>query len=311
MEERLHRRVIGQDEAIVAVANAIRRARAGLQDPNRPLGSFIFLGPTGVGKTELARALAEFLFDDEQAMTRIDMSEYQEKHTVSRLLGAPPGYVGYEEAGQLTEAVRRRPYAVVLFDEIEKAHPEVLNVLLQLLDDGRLTDGKGRTVDFKNTVVIMTSNLGSQYLFETMGRAEGLGQGAPAIDEGTRRQVMDTLRAHFRPEFLNRIDEIIFFHPLGREHMKRIIEIQVNALMKRLAERKINVQLTEAAKDELVREGYDPTYGARPLKRTIQRRVLDPLAIRVLEGDFREGDTVLVDAGPDGLRFEKHEPVRA
>jgi len=305
MEERLHQRVIGQDEAINAVSNAIRRARAGLQDPNRPLGSFMFLGPTGVGKTELARALAEFLFDDEQAMVRIDMSEYQEKHTVSRMLGAPPGYVGYEEAGQLTEAVRRRPYAVVLFDEIEKAHPEVLNVLLQLLDDGRLTDGKGRTVDFKNTVVIMTSNLGSAFITErTM--AEG-----GAIDEGTRRQVMDALREHFRPEFLNRIDDIIFFHALSREHMKRIIDIQVAGLVKRLEERKIHVTLTEAAKDRLVQEGYDPSYGARPLKRTIQRRVLDPLALRVLEGDFLEGDTIIVDASGDQLTFDKQEAVRA
>jgi ATP-dependent Clp protease ATP-binding subunit ClpB len=304
MEERLHQRVVGQDEAINAVSNAIRRARAGLQDPNRPLGSFLFLGPTGVGKTELARALAEFLFDSDQAMIRIDMSEYQEKHTVSRLIGAPPGYVGYEEAGQLTEAVRRRPYSVVLFDEVEKAHPEVLNVLLQLLDDGRLTDGKGRTVDFKNTVVIMTSNLGSQYLAD-----QSIETGV--IAESTRRHVMEALRAHFRPEFLNRIDEIIFFHPLGREHMKRIIEIQVAGLVKRLAERKIDVQLTEAAKDLLVREGYDPAYGARPLRRTIQRRVLDPLALRVLEGDFTEGDTVVVDAEGDRIRFEKKEPVRA
>ena len=298
MEERLHQRVIGQDEAIVAVSNAIRRARAGLQDPNRPLGSFMFLGPTGVGKTELARALAEFLFDDEQAMVRIDMSEYQEKHTVSRMIGAPPGYVGYEEAGQLTEAVRRRPYAVVLLDEIEKAHPEVLNVLLQLLDDGRLTDGKGRTVDFKNTVVIMTSNLGSQHLIED-------------LTEGSRRKVMDALRDHFRPEFLNRVDEIIFFHPLGREHMKRIIDIQVAGLVKRLEERKIHVTLTDAAKEQLVLEGYDPNYGARPLKRTIQRRVLDPLALRVLEGDFLEGDTVTVDGTPGGLVFEKQNVVKA
>jgi ATP-dependent Clp protease ATP-binding subunit ClpB len=305
MEERLHQRVIGQDEAIGAVSNAIRRARAGLQDPNRPLGSFLFLGPTGVGKTELARALAEFLFDDEQAMVRIDMSEYQEKHTVSRMIGAPPGYVGYEEAGQLTEAVRRRPYSVVLFDEVEKAHPEVLNVLLQLLDDGRLTDGKGRTVDFKNTVVIMTSNLGSQFISERASADTG------AIDEGTRRQVMDALRAHFRPEFLNRIDEVIFFHALDREHMKRIIDIQVAGLMKRLEERKIHVDLTDAAKEQLVREGYDPSYGARPLKRTIQRRVLDPLALRVLEGNFTEGDTVVVDAGPDGLLFEKRQAVGA
>ena len=303
MEDRLHKRVIGQDEAIKAVSNAIRRARAGLQDPNRPLGTFMFLGPTGVGKTELARALAEFMFDDEQAMIRIDMSEYQEKHTVSRMIGAPPGYVGYDEAGQLTEAVRRRPYAVVLFDEIEKAHPEVLNVLLQLLDDGRLTDGKGRTVDFKNTVVIMTSNLGSSFITErTM--AEG-----GTVDDGTRRQVMDALRDHFRPEFLNRIDEIIFFHALGREHMKRIIDIQIAGLTKRLEERKIHVSLTEAAKEQLVREGYDPAYGARPLKRSIQRRVLDPLALRVLEGDFLEGDTVAVDAGTDGLTFTKQEPA--
>jgi ATP-dependent Clp protease ATP-binding subunit ClpB len=295
MEERLHKRVVGQDEAITAVSNAMRRARAGLQDPNRPLGSFIFLGPTGVGKTELARALAEFLFDDEQAMIRIDMSEYQEKHTVSRMIGAPPGYVGYDEAGQLTEAVRRRPYSVVLFDEIEKAHPEVLNVLLQLLDDGRLTDGKGRTVDFKNVVVIMTSNLGSQFIAENTGE----------LNEGIRRQVMDALRQHFRPEFLNRVDEIIFFHALNLEHMKEIIDIQIHGLLKRLEERKIHVELTDAAKRFIVSEGYDPMYGARPLKRTIQRRVLDPLALRVLEGDFREGDRVLVDVGTDALTFEK------
>jgi ATP-dependent Clp protease ATP-binding subunit ClpB len=306
MEERLHKRVIGQDDAINAVANAIRRARAGLQDPNRPLGSFLFLGPTGVGKTELARALAEFLFDDEQAMVRIDMSEYQEKHTVSRMLGAPPGYVGYEEAGQLTEAVRRRPYTVVLLDEIEKAHPEVLNVLLQLLDDGRLTDGKGRTVDFRNTVVIMTSNLGSHLITE-----RSMGEGG-TIDEGTRRQVNDALREHFRPEFLNRIDEIIFFHALSREHLKKIVDIQLAGLVKRLEERKIHVQLTDNAKDLLVREGYDPTYGARPLKRTIQRQILDPLALRVLEGDFVEGDTVIVDSAPDGeLSFSKQEMVRS
>jgi ATP-dependent Clp protease ATP-binding subunit ClpB len=308
MEERLHHRVVGQDEAINAVANAIRRARAGLQDPNRPLGSFLFLGPTGVGKTELARALAEFLFDSEQAIVRIDMSEYQEKHTVSRMIGAPPGYVGYEEAGQLTEAVRRRPYAVVLLDEIEKAHPEVLNVLLQLLDDGRLTDGKGRTVDFKNTVVIMTSNVGSQFIAESATRQTDAGG---RLDEGTKRQVLDVLRASFRPEFLNRIDEIIFFHALGRDHMKQIIDIQVSGLLKRLEERKIRIEITDRAKTELVREGYDPTYGARPLKRTIQRRVLDPLALRVLEGEFGEGDTVVVDGGADGLTFEKRQSVTA
>jgi ATP-dependent Clp protease ATP-binding subunit ClpB len=295
MEERLHQRVVGQDEAIGAVANAIRRARAGLQDPNRPLGSFLFLGPTGVGKTELARALAEFLFDDEHAMVRIDMSEYQEKHTVSRMIGAPPGYVGYDEAGQLTEAVRRRPYSVVLFDEIEKAHPEVLNVLLQLLDDGRLTDGKGRTVDFKNVVVIMTSNIGSQYIADHSGQ----------LTEGIKRQVTEALRGHFRPEFLNRIDEIIFFHALGLEHMKSIVDIQIHGLLKRLEDRKIRVELSDAAKAFIVSEGYDPMYGARPLKRTIQRRVLDPLALRVLEGEFREGDRVIVDVGEGGLTFHK------
>jgi ATP-dependent Clp protease ATP-binding subunit ClpB len=295
MEERLHKRVVGQDEAIRAVSNAMRRARAGLQDPNRPLGSFIFLGPTGVGKTELARALAEFLFDDEQAMIRIDMSEYQEKHTVSRMIGAPPGYVGYDEAGQLTEAVRRRPYSVVLFDEVEKAHPEVLNVLLQLLDDGRLTDGKGRTIDFKNVVVIMTSNIGSQYISENAGE----------LNEGVRRQVTEALRQHFRPEFLNRVDEIIFFHALGLEHMKQIIDIQLQGLLKRLEDRKIHVELTDAAKRFIVSEGYDPMYGARPLKRAIQRRILDPLAMRVLESDFREGDRVTVDVGDNGLVFEK------
>jgi ATP-dependent Clp protease ATP-binding subunit ClpB len=283
MEERLHHRVVGQDEAIEAVSNAIRRARAGLQDPNRPLGSFIFLGPTGVGKTELARALAEFLFDDEHSLIRIDMSEYQEKHTVSRLIGAPPGYVGYDEAGQLTEAIRRRPYAVVLFDEIEKAHPEVLNVMLQLLDDGRLTDGKGRVVDFKNTAVVMTSNL----------------------------RDLDALRAHFRPEFINRIDEIVFFHSLEREHIRQIIEIQLRNLLKRLEDRKITVELTDAAKDFLVREGYDPVYGARPLKRALQRRLLDPLALRVLDGAFREGDTVVVNLAGDELSFTKGHAVHA
>ena len=283
MEERLHDRVIGQEEAIRAVANAIRRARAGLQDPNRPLGSFIFLGPTGVGKTELARALAEFMFDDEHAMVRIDMSEYQEKHTVSRMIGAPPGYVGYDEAGQLTEAVRRRPYSVVLFDEIEKAHPEVLNVLLQLLDDGRLTDGKGRRVDFTNSVVIMTSNIRDQ----------------------------DALRGQFRPEFINRIDDVVFFHSLEREHIKQIVEIQLRGLLKRLSDRKITVELTDAAKDFLVREGYDPVYGARPLKRALQRRLLDPLALRVLEGAFHEGDRITVDLSGDELSFAKGHVVHA
>ncbi len=307
MEERLHKRVVGQDEAIAAVSNAMRRARAGLQDPNRPLGSFMFLGPTGVGKTELARALAEFLFDDEQAMVRIDMSEYQEKHTVSRMIGAPPGYVGYEEAGQLTEAIRRRPYSVVLFDEIEKAHPEVLNVLLQLLDDGRLTDGKGRTIDFKNVVVIMTSNLGSQYIAEaSTGTAA-----TTSLGESVRRQVGEALRQHFRPEFLNRIDEVIYFHALSLEHMKHIVVIQMQGLLRRLEERKIHVVLTDPATERLVTEGYDQTYGARPLKRTIQRRLLDPLAMRVLEGEFHEGDRITVDVGDNGLVFHKEETVSA
>jgi len=305
MEERLHQRVVGQHEAVVAVANAIRRARAGLQDPNRPLGSFIFLGPTGVGKTELARALAEFLFDDEQAMVRIDMSEYQEKHTVSRLIGAPPGYVGYEESGQLTEAVRRRPYAVVLFDEIEKAHPEVLNVLLQLLDDGRLTDGKGRTVDFKNAVVIMTSNVGSHLI------AERVQEGLVELDEGVRRQLTEALRQHFRPEFLNRIDEIIFFHALGRAEIRQIIDIQLAALLKRLEARKIHLRLSDKARDLIIEEGYDPMYGARPLKRTIQRRVLDPLALAVLQGEFREGDTVVIDVEAGALVLRRDAAVTA
>ena len=303
MEDRLHQRVVGQDESIAAVSNAVRRARAGLQDPDRPLGSFIFLGPTGVGKTELARALAEFLFDDEHSMIRIDMSEYQEKHTVSRMIGAPPGYVGYDEAGQLTEAVRR-PYAVVLFDEIEKAHPDVLNVLLQLLDDGRLTDGKGRTVDFKNVVVIMTSNMGSQHIAEAAMRPGGDGG---ALTETVKRQVTETLQQHFRPEFLNRIDDIIFFHSLGLEHMETIVGIQLRGVLKRLEGRKIHIDISDAAKALLVSEGYDPMYGARPLKRLIQRRVLDPLAMRVLEGEFREGDRITVDVGENGLMFDVKE----
>ena len=305
MEDRLRMRVVGQNDAVVSVSNAMRRARAGLQDPNRPLGSFMFLGPTGVGKTELGRALAEFLFDDDQAMVRIDMSEYQEKHAVSRLIGAPPGYVGHDEAGQLTEAVRRRPFAVVLFDEIEKSHPEVLNVMLQLLDDGRLTDSKGRTVDFKNTVVIMTSNLGSQYIAEhrpTDSEAD--------LDDGVKEQVNEALRSHFKPEFLNRVDEIIFFHALGRDHLSSIIDIQLRQLAGRLEERKITLALTDAAKAYLVDEGLDPAYGARPLKRTIQRRVLDPLAMRILQGEFGEGDEVAVDVVGDELRFERAEPVK-
>ena len=306
MEDRLRRRVVGQDDAVLSVANAVRRARAGLQDPNRPLGSFIFLGPTGVGKTELSRALAEFLFDDEQAMIRIDMSEYQEKHTVSRMIGAPPGYIGYDEAGQLTEAVRRRPYSVVLFDEIEKAHPDVLNVMLQLLDDGRLTDSKGRTVDFKNTVVIMTSNLGSQYIAEHAATGQ-----EGDLDESVRRQVSDALRDHFRPEFLNRIDEIVFFHSLGRSDLVNIIDIQLRQLSTRLEERKVGLGLTDAAKALLVDEGFDPTYGARPLRRTIQRRVLDPLAMRILQGEFVEGDHVVVDVSDGEIAFRKEEPIVA
>ena len=291
LEEHLHLRVVGQDEAIKAVSNAVRRARAGLQDPNRPLGSFIFLGPTGVGKTELSRALAEFLFDDENAMVRIDMSEYMEKHTVSRLIGAPPGYVGYEEGGQLSEAVRRRPYSVVLFDEIEKAHADVFNVLLQVLDDGRITDGQGRTVDFKNTVIIMTSNIGSQYITEEESK------------EARRRLVTDALRAHFRPEFLNRVDEIIIFDRLSEDDLKKIVEIQLGRLSKRLEQQKITLKLSDSAKELLAREGYDPVYGARPLRRTIQKEILDPLSIDILEGKVREGQTVRVDAKDGALSF--------
>ena len=305
MEGRLHERVVGQDEAVTAVSNAIRRARAGLQDPSRPLGSFIFLGPTGVGKTELARALARFLFDDEHAMIRIDMTEYQEKHTVARMIGAPPGYVGYDDAGQLTEAVRRRPYAVVLFDEVEKAHPDVLNVLLQLLDDGQLTDGKGRTVDFKNAVVIMTSNLGSQLIADRAGRAGG------DVGDDVRDRVFEALQAHFRPEFINRIDDIILFHALGREHVREIVRIQLDRLTERLADRRMTIELSDAALDLLAERGFDPVYGARPLKRTVQRMVLDPLARRLLEHELREGAHVRVDAAGDDLVFATAESVAA
>jgi ATP-dependent Clp protease ATP-binding subunit ClpB len=293
MEERLHRRVVGQDEAIEAVSDAVRRARAGLGDPRRPLGSFIFLGPTGVGKTELARALAEFLFDDEAAMTRIDMSEYMEKFSVSRLIGAPPGYVGYEEGGQLTEAIRRRPYQVILLDEIEKAHPDVFNILLQVLDDGRLTDGQGRTVDFKNTVIIMTSNVGSQLI-----SAVTTGQEDREAYEAMKRQVTEALRAQFRPEFLNRVDEIIVFHALTDEHLARIVELLLGGLERRLAEQDLSLELTPAARAVIVREGTDPAYGARPLKRTIQRLVENPLARALLRGEFSPGDRIVGDADP-------------
>jgi ATP-dependent Clp protease ATP-binding subunit ClpB len=299
MEERLHERVVGQDEAVSAVANALRRARAGLSDPDRPIGSFIFLGPTGVGKTELARALAEFMFDDERAMVRIDMSEYMERHSVARLIGAPPGYVGFEEGGQLTEAVRRRPYSVLLLDEIEKAHADVFNVLLQLLDDGRLTDGQGRVVDFTNTVVIMTSNIGSQYL-------------ADGIDESiAQERVMGALRDHFRPEFLNRVDEIVLFGRLDREQLAAIVELQVARLRERLGDRGVELELTEAARDLLGREGYDPAYGARPLKRLVQRRIENPLAQMMLGGEVRDGDRVVVDAQGDEVTFVVAEPSGA
>ena len=300
MEDRLRLRVVGQDEAVTAVAAAVRRARAGLQDPNRPIGSFLFLGPTGVGKPELARALAEFLFDDDHAMVRIDMSEYQEKHTVSRLVGAPPGYVGYDEGGQLTEAVRRRPYAVILLDEMEKAHPDVWSVLLQVLDDGRLTDGQGRTVDFRNAVIIMTSNVGSPHLLR--------------LGEDNREEVEDAVRrelgATFRPEFLNRIDEIIFFSPLGRQHLARIVAIQMARYDQLLADRQLGLHLTEAAIALLAERGYDPVYGARPLKRAIQKLVIDPLATRILAGEFAAGDRIVcdVDGAGAGLHFRPAQP---
>jgi len=303
MEERLRERVVGQDEAIIAVSNAIRRARAGLQDPNRPIGSFMFLGPTGVGKTELAKALAEFLFDDENAMIRIDMSEYQERHTVSRLIGAPPGYVGYEEGGQLTEAVRRRPYSVVLFDEVEKAHPEVFNVFLQILDDGRLTDGHGRVVDFRNTIIIMTSNIGSSHIQEFL--EHGGTEHWQDLKKDLRKRITDDLRAFFRHEFLNRIDEIIIFNPLSKEVMKDIIEIQIKRIKQYLKNRKIDIVLTEQAKEYLARIGYDPVYGARPLRRILQKEILDSLAIKLIEGVFKEGDTVEVDFKDGKIIFER------
>jgi ATP-dependent Clp protease ATP-binding subunit ClpB len=296
MEERLHQRVVGQDEAIIAVSKAVRRSRSGMQDPNRPIGSFIFLGPTGVGKTELARALAEFLFDDQNAMVRIDMSEYQERHTISRLFGAPPGYVGYEEGGQLTEAVRRRPYSVVLFDEIEKAHTEIFNALLQVLDDGRMTDGQGRTVDFRNTLIIMTSNLGSQlWMHDESGQSRQV----------SRDEIVDLLKNFFRPEFLNRVDEIVIFKPLTREDLGAIVEIQLRHVSDLLADRGLKLEISPAAREWLANAGYDPEFGARPLKRVIQREVQDPLALKILSGDFREGDTIKIDVSGSGLGFSK------
>ncbi|MCI0349313.1 MAG: ATP-dependent chaperone ClpB [Acidobacteriales bacterium] len=312
MESRLRQRVLGQDQALERVANAIRRSRAGLSDPRRPIGSFIFLGPTGVGKTELARALAEFLFDDEHAMVRIDMSEYMEKHAVARLIGAPPGYVGYEEGGQLTEAVRRRPYAVVLFDEIEKAHPDVFNVLLQIMDDGRLTDGKGRTVDFKNTVIIMTSNIGAQYL-------QSVTLDNPEVFARASEQVMEALRAQFKPEFLNRVDDIILFNPLGKEQLTKIVELRLADVRRLLADRHVTIELTDKARELLFTEGYDPAFGARPLKRAIQRLIQDPLALKILDGEVQQGDHVVIDADKRehrmvfkvqrGARKEKREPA--
>jgi ATP-dependent Clp protease ATP-binding subunit ClpB len=285
--------VVGQGQAIKSVANAVRRARAGLQDENRPIGSFIFLGPTGVGKTELCKALAEFLFDNEQAIVRLDMSEYMEKHTVARLIGAPPGYVGYDEGGQLTEAVRRHPYSVVLFDEVEKAHGDVFNVLLQVLDDGRITDGQGRTVDFKNTVIIMTSNIGSQFIMEDL-----------PVEERNRR-VMEALRGHFRPEFLNRIDETIIFDRLTDKEITSIVDIQLKRLLKRLDQQNIRLELSDKAKKFLAKEGYDPAYGARPLKRVIQQQILNPLSVAILDGQFGEGDKIVADVDKDHLEFRK------
>jgi len=298
LEDHLHERVVSQDEAITAISNAVRRSRAGLQDPNRPVGSFIFLGPTGVGKTETARALAEFLFDDEDALVRFDMSEYGERHAVARLIGAPPGYVGYEEGGQLTEAVRRRPYSVVLFDEIEKAHPDVFNVLLQILDDGRLTDGQGRTVDFKNTVIILTSNIGSSWILEHTGDDWEL----------VEVKVQEALRQGFKPEFLNRIDETIVFKPLTKEHLEQVVKFQIDRLEAYLKEREVTLDVTPEARRLIAEEGYDPAFGARPMKRAIQHMVSDPLAMAFLDGRFSDGDTIRVDAGPDSrLEFERIE----
>jgi ATP-dependent Clp protease ATP-binding subunit ClpB len=308
MDDRLRQRVVGQDEAIEAVSNAVRRARAGIQDPNRPLGSFIFLGPTGVGKTELARALAEFLFDDENAMTRIDMSEYQERHTVSRLIGAPPGYIGYEEGGQLTEAVRRKPYSVILFDEVEKAHPEVFNLLLQLLDDGRLTDSHGRTVDFRNTVVIMTSNIGGTHIQEMLeARAKKPDAYWVSSDNEIKEKITEDLKTFFRPEFLNRVDEILIFNTLTKDILKKIVDIQVSRMKRFIQEKNIEIKLTDRAKDYFADIGFDPVYGARPLKRALQKEILNPLALKILDKTFKEGDTVTVDFKKDNVAFKKEE----
>jgi ATP-dependent Clp protease ATP-binding subunit ClpC len=311
MEERLHERIIGQDEAISAVSDAIRRARSGLKDPKRPIGSFIFLGPSGVGKTELGKTLAWFLFDDEEALIRIDMSEYRERHTVSRLFGAPPGYVGYEEGGQLTEAVRRRPYQIILFDEVEKAHPDVWNALLQIMEDGRLTDGQGHIVDFRNTVVIMTSNIGTE--FAQKGGTLGFlrpGEADTPDEQEAHQKIQKNLKETFRPEFLNRIDEIIIFHTLSQEQVKQIVDLQMEEISARLAEQGLAVELTEAAREWLAEDGYDPQFGARPLKRTLQRRVESPLSVQLLNGVFQSGDTVVIDVGEEGLTFaQKGVPV--
>jgi ATP-dependent Clp protease ATP-binding subunit ClpB len=312
MPDHLKERVVGQDEAVRLVSNAILRNRAGLSDPNRPIGSFIFLGPSGVGKTELVRALAEYLFDDEKAMIRVDMSEYMEKHSVSRMIGAPPGYVGYDEGGQLTEQVRRRPYSVVLFDEIEKAHPDVFNSMLQILEDGRLTDGQGRTVSFRNTVIVMTSNVGSTSMKE-VGPIGFSVHARSSANEATRTRLLDALRSTFRPEFLNRIDDIIVFNSLSREHLAMIIDIQLRRVGKLLKDRGIQQELTDGARELLIKEGYDPQYGARPMRRAIQRLIQDPLALKLLNGDFQDGDTIEVDADPaaSALQFQKQVPVEA
>jgi ATP-dependent Clp protease ATP-binding subunit ClpB len=302
LENHLHQRVIGQQEAVAAVSAAIRRARAGMKDPSRPIGSFLFMGPTGVGKTELARALAQFLFDSDDALVRLDMSEYMEKHSVSRLVGAPPGYVGYEEGGQLSETVRRRPYSVVLLDEVEKAHPDVFNILLQVLDDGRITDSQGRVVDFRNTVIVMTSNLGSDYILDVSGDDSKY--------EMMQTRVTNALRSHFRPEFINRVDDIILFHALSRSEMRHIIRIQLKRVEKLLQEQKISLEISAAACDYLVEAGYDPVYGARPLKRAIQRQVENPLATKLLENTFISGDTIFIDIGEQGLTFSKTMPIK-